>query len=141
MTAYITSPSDVADVRDGKGKLNGKEVLLVSSDMRATSRRVFTALAGDPELAVVTGMGLCVKNVAGDWRRIGLVEFKERVLNRFTLAREEISNDGRCRLRILSDVPSPFWAVSLLQGRWLTDDLQALFPKIEQPKVRIINRP
>lgn len=141
MTAYITSPSDIADARAGTGRLNDKEVLLVGSDMRSATKRIFTALAGNPELAVVTGLGLSVKSMTGQWRKIGLVEFKKLILDKFVLAREETGTDGRCRLRILSDVPHNFWLVSIMQGRWLTDDVQALFPKIGQPKIKIITRP
>jgi len=138
---YIIKPADIAAIRNGEGKLNDKEVLLVGADMKTATKRVFHALSGNPELALLTGLGLSVKSGSNQWRKIGLAELKALVLNRFILVREQVGQGGRVRMEVLNDVPNAFWLPTLMQGRWIDAEVQSWFSRVEQPKVRVISNP
>jgi hypothetical protein len=143
MKTYITDKKDIEDVRNGTARINGKEILLVDANMKTATRRIFSALSKNPDIALVAGLGLCLKSSAiGQWRRISVPELKALVLDAFVLVREQTRGDGQCRLEILPDVPNPFWLPTVLQGRWIDPEVESWFPPIiKQDKVKIITRP
>jgi hypothetical protein len=124
---YITEPADITAIRNGEGKLGGKQILVVGSDMKTATKRVFRALSANPQLAL-TGRGLSIKAIHGEWRKISLAEFKALVLDKFVLVKEQVGGGGRTRFEVLADVPSPFWLPTLMQGRWVDSEVQTWFP-------------
>ena len=125
MKTYITDPKDIQAVRDGTASINGKSVLIADSDMRTATKRIFFAFKDDPDLAIVAGLGLAKKSSAvGQYRRLSVPELKELILEKFVLVREQAGvSGGPPRLEILSDPPSPFWLVTILQGRWIDPEV------------------
>jgi hypothetical protein len=124
---YITEHADITAIRNGEGKLNGKQILVVGSDMKTATKRIFRALSANPQLAL-TGHGLSIKAVHGEWRKISLAEFKALVLAKFALVREQTGDGARTRYEVLTDAPSPFWLPTLMQGRWVDSEVQTWFP-------------
>jgi hypothetical protein len=141
MKTYISDPQDIAEVRNGTARIGGKEVLLADADMRTATKRIFFTLSKNLELALVAGLGLSVKSSANQWRRISVPELKALILDNFVLVREQTGPAGS-RLEILTDVPTPLWIPTILQGRWLDSEVESWFPPvIKQDKIRIIKRP
>jgi hypothetical protein len=143
MTQYIVDAADIAEVRAGTARINGKEVLIADGDMRTATRRIFAVLAKNPDLGIVSGLGLSTKSsTVGQYRRLSVPELEQLILDSFTLVREQLRGDGQCRLEILEGPPSKFWVVTLHQGRWLTDEVCSWFPPIiKQDKIKLITRP
>jgi hypothetical protein len=132
MKTYITDPSDIAAVKRGEGELNGKPVLLVSSDMASATKRIFAELAKTPVLAIVGGLGLCIKvDAKPPWRKISLAEFRALVLEAFTLVKEQIGDGGKSRLEVLDGPPNALWLPTVLQARWLTNEVQGWFQRVD----------
>jgi hypothetical protein len=141
MKTYITDSKDIAEVRDGTAQINGKSALIADADMRTATKRIFHTLSSNPDLAIVTGVGLAKKSSAGLWRKLTVPELSGLVLDHFVLVREQVRGDGQCRLEILDGPPTPFWIPTLLQGGWIDTEVESWFPAIRQEKVKIITRP
>jgi hypothetical protein len=142
MTTYITDPKDIQEVRDGSAKINGKSVLIADGDMRTATRAIFRALSSNPDLAIVGGLGIAKKSSANQWRKLSVPDLKALVLDSFVLVREQIRGDGQCRLEVLDGPPTPFWLPTLLQGRWISTEVESWFPPIiKQEKIKLITRP
>jgi hypothetical protein len=64
-------------------------------------------------------------------------------LANFQLVREQAGvSGGPPRLEILSDVPNNFWLVTIMQGRWLSSEVESWFPPVvKQDKIKLISRP
>ena len=127
---YIT---DVESVRNGTATHDGKQVL-ATDDIRIATKRILRTLSSNPDLALVSGLGLSIIGSHRHYRRISVLELKELVLEQFVLVRPEVGNGGRTRFRVLCD-PPPFWLPTLLQGRWIDDEVQSWFKTVEQPTV------
>jgi hypothetical protein len=138
MSTYITDPKDIESIHSGEARIDGKLVLPVD-DVTKAARRIYRELANNPELAV-TGIGLSIKNVPGEWVRISLAKFRELVLDAFTLVKQQTGEGGRIRFEVLAEPPS-FWLQTLLHSRWLDTEAQSYWPKIAQPPAKIIARP
>jgi hypothetical protein len=138
MKTYITDPADIAQVRDGSARINGKEVLIADGNMKIATRAIFRALSSSPDLAIVGGLGLARKSTAiNQYRKLSVPELRELILEKFVLVREQVRGDGQCRLEVLDGPPTPFWIPTLLQGRWLTEEVASWFPAIRQDKVKL----
>jgi hypothetical protein len=130
MKTYITDPADIAEVRNGSARINGKEVLIADGDMKTATKRIFFAFKDNPDLAIVAGMGLAKKSsTISQYRKLSVPELKELILKYFVLVREQPGvSGGPCRLEVLDGPPGPFWIPTLLQGRWLNDEVCSWFP-------------
>jgi hypothetical protein len=138
MKSYITDPADIAQVRDGSARINGKEVLIADGNMKNATRAIFRALSSNPDLAIVAGLGLAKKSTAiNQYRKLNVPELTKLILEKFVLVREQVRGDGQSRLEVLDGPPTPFWVPTLLQGRWLTEEVASWFPAIRQDKVKL----
>ena len=134
---FITDPESVRLSRIGELKIDGKPALNLASDMRSASRPVFFHLAHNyPDLlAVAAGMGLSVKGSNGEYRCISGAEFEALLLETFVLCEEQAGVGANPpRLEIVDKPRHRFWIGTILQGRWLDSEMQALF---RQPPIRI----
>jgi|ERR1700730_542520 hypothetical protein len=141
---YITDPESVHLSRIGELKIDGKPALNLSSDMRSASRQVFSHLAAKYSdlLAVVAGKGLSVKGSNGEYRRISGSEFERLLLETFVLCHEQPAVGANpVRLEIVDKPRNRFWIGTILQGRWLDSDMQALFRHPPIPIGKLIVRP
>lgn len=141
---FITDPEAVQLARNGELRIDGKPALNLSSDMRTASRQVFSYLAGKYHdlLAVVAGKGLSVKGSGGEYRRISGTEFEALLLETFVLCYEQAPvGASPARLEIVDKPRNGIWTATLLQGRWLDADIQALFRQPPIPRGKLIARP
>ena len=142
---FIDDPESVRLSRIGELKIDGKPVLNLASDMRSASRQVFCHLAANYHdlLAVVAGKGLSVKGSGGEYRRISGAEFETLLLETFVLCHEggwsghKSTAPGDRR----EAAKPPSGSETILQGRWLDDEIQSLFRQPPIPKGKLIARP
>ena len=141
---FITDPESVRLSRIGELRLDGRPVLNLASDMRSASRQVFCHLSSKYHdlLAVVAGKGLSVKGSNGEYRRITGAEFEALLLETFVLCEEQAGvGENPPRLVIVDKPRNRLWVGTILQGRWLDSDMQALFRQPPIPVGRLVVRP
>jgi hypothetical protein len=140
----IADPESVRLARIGELKIDGKPALNLVSDMRSASRQVFSHLAAKyPDLlAVVAGKGLSVKGSGGEYRRISGAEFEALLLETFVLCYEQPAvGENPPRLELVDKPSNRFWVGTILQGRWLDEEMQSLFCQPPIPRGVLISRP
>lgn len=141
---FITDPESVRLSRIGELKIDGKPALNLASDMRSASRQVFCHLSAKYHdlLAVVAGKGPSVKGNNGEYRRITGAEFEALLLETFVLCEEQAGvGENPPRLQIVDKPRHKFWIGTILQGRWLDSDMEALFRQPPIPVGRLVSRP
>jgi hypothetical protein len=141
---FIDDPESVRLSRIGEMKIDGKPALNLASDMKSASRQVFSHLSAKYHdlLAVVAGKGLSVKGSNGEYRRITGTEFEPLLLETFVLCEEQAGvGENPPRLVIVDKPRHRFWVGTILQGRWLDSDMQALFHQPPIPIGRLVTRP
>ena len=141
ITQYITLPDEVAAVRNDSAKIGAKSVLPID-DLRIATQRIFRTLSGNPELALVSGLGLAIKGSHQQYRKLSVADIRQLFLEKFVLVKPEAGANGQTRFRVLTDADQvPFFWPSVLQGRWITPEVESFFPEIKPPQAKLIRRP
>jgi RNase P/RNase MRP subunit p29 len=131
-TEYVTDTDQIREAIAGEVIINSKQVLVVEADHKRVSKQVYKVLAEYPEYAVQIGKGLVRKNSGKQWNRPSGNEVKAIVLDRFILAKKEVGEGGRVRLKL--NVPlHNFTIPTILQSRWLDKEALSFFRNVKVP--------
>jgi hypothetical protein len=118
---FIVDPDSVEFGLSGALRRDGKFVLVVNENVRSAALQILSALSRREDLGYLPGRGLAVQGADRRWRKVSLQEWVNLIKDEFLIAKLEIGEGGRKRLRLVRELPRTF-AATIQQQRFSIDD-------------------